>query len=225
MGGSTVWDNRATISNLLDVLAIFSRNDIKSEILKELDRHSGVLTRISQNQDVDLSKLEEILKKLEKISQELYNSSGKIGLELMVSDLFNSISQRRSIPGGSCEFDLPEYHFWLQQPTTRRQHDLKEWSNNFKTIRKAIDLVLRFIRQSSAPTSEIAQAGFFQQSLDRTLSFQLLRVALDRSLPCFAAISGGRHRFTIRFMEATTPSDRSKQTDQNISFLLTRCLF
>lgn len=224
LAGDNVWDNRATVSTLLDILTIFSRNDLKSEILKELDRHSTVLIKISKNQDVDVAKLEGILKELEKISSELYRSSGKIGLALMESELFKTISQRSSIPGGTCAFDLPEYHFWLQQSVEHRQRDIHEWLSPFTTIRNAIDLILRFIRRSSVPTSEVAHAGFFQQSLDRTLPFQLLRVGLDESLPYFAEISGGRHRFTVRLMEVDS-SNRPTQTNQDIPFHLTRCLF
>ncbi|RTZ72032.1 MAG: hypothetical protein DSZ02_10275 [Gammaproteobacteria bacterium] len=29
------------------------------------------------------------------------------------SDFLNGIAQRMSIPGGSFEFDLPQFHYWL----------------------------------------------------------------------------------------------------------------
>ena len=58
MSGKTVSDNRATVSTLLDALTIFSRNDIKQELLKELDRHSNVLSQISQTKGVDTDQLE-----------------------------------------------------------------------------------------------------------------------------------------------------------------------
>ncbi len=224
MEGNSIWDSRAVISTLLDILTIFSRNDLKSEILKELDRHSSVLTRISQNQGVDLNKLKSILDELETISKRLYATSGKIGLSLMESELFKSISQRSSIPGGTCAFDLPEYHYWLEQKDSRRYKDLEQWIQPFTTIRQAIDLILRFIRQSSMPSQEIAESGFYQQSLDRGLPYHLLRVSIHQTLPYFAEISGGKHRFTIRFM-AAIDSERPSQTNDNINFELTRCLF
>ncbi|MEN8259747.1 MAG: cell division protein ZapD [Pseudomonadota bacterium] len=224
MEGNTIWDSRAVITTLLDILTIFSRNDLKSEILKELDRHSSILSRVAQNQGVDMTKVEQILTELETITRDLYATNGKIGLTLMESDLFKSISQRSSIPGGTFSFDLPAYHYWLQQNDGRRKQDLNQWIKPFESIRKAINMTLRFIRQSSMPHTEVAEAGFYQHSLDRSLSYQLLRVAIDRSLPYFAEISGGKHRFTIRFMAAST-SERSVQTNENVPFELTRCLF
>jgi cell division protein ZapD len=222
--GKNVWDSRAVISRLVDILTIFSRNDLKSEILKELERHSSVLSRIGTNQGVDHNKLESILEELESISRELYGTSGKIGIRLMENELFKTITQRSSIPGGTCAFDLPEYHFWLEQNEQGRHQDLLEWTSPFRPIRKAIDLILLFIRQSSIPTREVAESGFFQQSLDHNQSCQLLRVTIDSSMPWFAEISGGRHRFTIRFM-CTARDERPSQTGDNIEFLLTRCIF
>lgn len=224
MEGDTIWDSRAMITSLLDILTIFSRNDLKSEILKELDRHSTILNRISENQGVDVAKIEHILGELETISRSLYATNGKIGLTLMENDLFKSISQRNSIPGGTCSFDLPAYHYWLQQPDSRRKQDLEQWVQPFNTIRKAISLILRFIRQSSTPVHECAKAGFYQRSLDHTLSYQLLRVGIDPSLPYYAEISGGKHRFTIRFMTVST-SERPIQTSEDVPFDLTCCLF
>ena len=224
MSENTVSDNRATVSTLLDILTIFSRNDIKQELLKELDRHSNVLSQISQTQGVDTVQLKSLLIDLETISNDLYASSGKIGLDLMQSELFKSISQRSSIPGGTCAFDLPEYHYWLQQSEKQRQYDLEQWFKPFETIQNAISIILQFIRESTDASMETADSGFFQQSLDHTQPFQLLRVGIDRSSPYFAEISGGKHRFTVRFMEADT-TNRPSQTDKDIQFSLTRCMF
>ena len=224
MEGSSVSDSRAVITTLLDILAIFRRNDLKSEILKELDRHSSVLTRISQNKGVDLDKLQLILDELETISRELYATNGKIGVSLMDNELFKNIAQRSSIPGGTCAFDLPEYHYWLEQKDNRRYGDLESWIQPFTTTRHAIDLILRFIRQSSVPTQEVAQAGFFQLTLDRALAYQLLSISIDASQPYFAEISGGKHRFTVRFMSVLN-NERPTQSNEDVDFQLTRCLF
>ncbi|MCK5478264.1 MAG: cell division protein ZapD, partial [Methylococcales bacterium] len=111
MKGTAVFDKRAAITVLLDILMIFSRNDLKSELLKELDRHSKTLNQIANSQGVDTKKLHQILDDLNIISKRLYDANGKIGINVMESDLFKSISQRSSIPGGTCSFDLPAFHY------------------------------------------------------------------------------------------------------------------
>jgi cell division protein ZapD len=224
MNGSTVFDKRAAVSVLLDILMIFSRNDLKSELLKELDRHSKILGQIASSQAVDTEKLNKILSDLTEISKKLYQTNGKIGVNVMESDLFQSISQRSSIPGGTCSFDLPAFHYWLEQEHNNQSDDLLHWTKPFVDIRKAIILLLDFIRQSSIPTQEVAESGFFQLSLDKSQPYQLLIVTIEKKLPCFAEISGGKHRFTIRFMRPSTDNRRPSQFSQNTPFSLTRCL-
>lgn len=223
--GATVYDKRAAISVLLDILMIFSRNDLKSELIKELDRHIKALKQISHSQGIDSEKLQQLLDELSQVSKKLYHANGKIGINVMESDLFQSISQRNSIPGGSCSFDLPAFHYWLVQDDSEQQQDLERWTQPFVDIRLAIDLIMNLIRQSCTPRMETAKAGFFQKSLEANQPAQLLRVIVEPHLPCFAEISGGKHRFTIRFMEPSKDGSRPTQTTDDIPFQLTCCKF
>lgn len=225
MEGDTVFDKRSAVSILLDILMIFSRNNIKSELLKELERHSTTLNQIASSHGVDTDKLEQILNELSSISKQLYETNGKIGSNVMESDLFKSISQRSSIPGGACCFDLPAFHYWLERDSETQKEDLYQWTQPLTNISSAINLILNFIRQSSIPTQELAPAGFYQLALDKSQPFQLLRVAVDHSIHGFAEISGGKHRFTIRFMSPSSDNLRPSQMTNDVSFSLTRCVF
>jgi cell division protein ZapD len=51
----------------------------------------------------------------------------------------------------------------------------------------------------------------------------LLRVGLRRTQPYFAEISGGKHRFTIRFMNSNA-SERPTQSEEDVAFQLTCCI-
>jgi cell division protein ZapD len=223
--GSTVADKRAAIGVLLDIMSIFRRNDLKSEILKELDRHTKVLNKYADSDKIEPKQLQAILNKISDTSKKLYATSGKIGIAIMESDLFQSIAQRSSIPGGTCSFDLPEFYYWLEQDESIRVKDLERWSQPFSEIRSAISLILDFIRTSNSPCEEVAEAGFFQIALDKDLPYQLIKVGMDRSQPCFAEISGGKHRCTIRFMVPSENEQRPSQSPDDIPFSLTCCLF
>jgi cell division protein ZapD len=225
LSGENVADKRAAIDILLDITLILRRNDLKSEILKELERHTKVLNKIANSQGVDTEKLDQILNQLTQTSKSLYSASGKAGVNVMENDLFQSIAQRSSIPGGTCSFDLPEYHYWLEQDESIKVRDLQYWSSPYKDIRTAIDLILSFIRQSNTPSEEVAIAGFFQLTLDKSQPYQLIKTTLDKNLPYYAEISGGKHRCTIRFMAPATHEKRASQSPENIPFSLTCCLF
>ena len=100
-----------------------------------------------------------------------------------------------------------------------------DWIKPFLEIHEAIELVLNFIRQANIPSKEIAKGGFFQLSLPLEVneSVQLLRVQVEQSTPFFAEISGGKHRFTVRFMSLGQDSDRPAQTNRDVPFSLTCC--
>jgi len=225
LNGATVWDKRAALNVLLDIMTIFSRNDLKSELLKELDRHSKVLNKLAHSQSVDPDKLSHLLNSVSQTSKNLYAFSGKIGIHVMESDLFQSIAQRSSIPGGTCSFDLPEFHYWLEQEEPIRLKNLQQWSTPFSDIRNAIDLILNLIRNSGHETQEVATAGFFQITLDRSQPYQLIKVSLDKTLNYFAEISGGKHRCTIRFMVPSDDEKRPAQSNDDVSFILSCCHF
>ncbi len=218
-----ILDKRTLMSVLFEISMIFSRNNTKSELLKEIDRITKVLSKIADNPDVDSSKLEEMLTELTDIRKVLHDKKGKVGEELIKSHLFQSFSQRHSIPGGSCSFDLPSFHYWLSQDEAAQQKELQQWTQSFLDIYAAIELILNLIRQSSVVKQEIAKASFFQLTLNSNEAYQILRVQVPQTLACFAEISGGRHRFTVRFMTPAKGIERSSQATADIPFALTCC--
>jgi cell division protein ZapD len=223
MHGETVWDTRAVVTQLIDVLNIFSRSDLKSEVLKELDRHGTTLARMRQNPEVDHQRLGEVLTQIGTLSDRLYTQPGQTGAKLRNNEFLKSIMQRSSIPGGSCAFDLPAYQCWLERPIAERKRTLHEWLSSFDVVEQAVRLILHLIRSSGAPSQERAEGGFFQQTLDTNLPYQLIRVSVPASYGAFAEISGGKHRFAVRFKTADEEGG-SSQLEQDVEFELIRCI-
>ena len=222
--GDTAWDSRAALASLDDILNVFGRSDLKNEVLKELERQTATLARMERSPGVDRDRLGEILDELELLTDRLYNLNGQPGAVLKNHELLGSIRQRSAIPGGSCAFDLPAYHLWLQAPAEDRAHELKGWLSAFGPIQQAIELVLRLTRHSTTPTREEAPDGFFQRNLDPNLPCQMLRVGVPAEANCYAEISGGRHRFTIRFLEQPNLAERPVQVNRAVAFDLTCCI-
>jgi len=223
--GSSIWDKRATVNILVDILQIFSRHDLKAETLKELERHSNRLTQLSAHEGVDIKRLRKILDELNSTSKILYATNGKLDLSSMESDLFKAITQRSSIPGGTCSFDLPSYHFWLEQNNEVQHQDFSVWISQFSAIRTAIDLILNFIRMSGSTSEETAINGFYQATLEQAQPYQIIIIKLLRTVPYFVEISGGKHRITARFMSSAAGNARPKQTRTDVTFLLSHCIF
>ncbi len=217
------WDNRAAINCLLDIISTFSRSDLKIDVMKELERQTIFLGKLAQNPQVDSRRLETVLDEMDILIDHLHGLKSQ-HMDIRNNEFLCNIRQRSHVAGGSCNFDLPAYHFWLSQPEEKRIMDMQGWMAPFEPIKQAVNLVLRLIRDSAQTTNEIAEAGFFQKSFDQNSICQMVQVTLTDDTPCFAEISGGgKHRFSIRFLQ-TAFNERATQVDQNIPFKLTCCM-
>jgi cell division protein ZapD len=221
MKGQSGWDSRIFVTTLIDILDIFSRGDLKNELIKELERSTSSLNNLMANPHVDSSRLATILKAMEHLIDNLHSMKNQPGHELREDEFLNVVRQRSTIPGGTCDFDLPAYHRWLQQPWPQREVAQKKWFAQLDPIRQAIELLLKMIRNSADPLTARSEDGSYQQSLDSSHPFQLLRVALAGDSPYYAEISGNRHRFNIRFLQ--TGGGRAQLAGQPVSFRLTCC--
>lgn len=224
LDGGSALDSRATLACILDILTVSGRTDLKSEALKELERHAATLGLLDKVAGVDLAALGLILDQLDNLIDRFHAMSGQPGQALRQNEFLNSIKQRSGIPGGLCDFDLPAYHFWLQQPEEQRISDLRQWLGSMDTLRLSIELILRLLRESAFPKPEVALGGFYQKSLDAdNPCCQLVRVFVPAQSRYYAEISGGKQRFTVRFMEPVT-GGRAVQATEDIEFELTCCI-
>lgn len=222
LAGHSPWDSRSTIANLIEILNVFARGDLKTEVIKELERLAATLARLEHNPDVDRGKLGEILDRIDVLVDRLYLLQGQVGQDVKDNEFLTAIKQRTTIPGGTCDFDLPAYHYWLQKPAATRDVELRQWLSSFDNFRAAIDLILGMVRESASESRETATAGFYQKSLDTSVPYQLIRVTLPVGAHCFAEISGGKHRFTVRMMEMRS-YERPAQAARDIDFILGCC--
>ncbi|MCP5091725.1 MAG: cell division protein ZapD [Gammaproteobacteria bacterium] len=217
------WATRATISALLEILAILSRGDVRSEVLKELDHQLGALERFQSQPGVDSSRLDALVHNIVSSREQV----GRIGSGFLQpikdSEFLNAIKHRSAIPGGTCEFDLPEYNHWLRQPFNRRQHDLAHWIESIRPICDAVTESLWLIRESARPKDKLAINGMYQHNMQKDTNCRLLRVSLASESPLFPEISGSQHRFTIRFLEWSTIDSRAVQTGRDAPFQLSIC--
>ncbi len=217
------WDSRATLNCILEILSILGNTNLKSEVLKELERHASNLKRLEESPGIDQRQLTTLLDSLAERMDGLQRINGQIASELKNSEFLTSIRQRSAIPGGTCDFDVPAFHYWLQQPARKRTEDLYRWLEKFDAMGQAIQLIIRLTRESAELKPAIAENGVYQQTLDPNLPFQLVRIALPATAPYYAELSGGRHRFTARFLDFSTIEDRASQTSQDVQFELACC--
>ncbi|MFO7641055.1 MAG: cell division protein ZapD [Candidatus Competibacteraceae bacterium] len=223
LDGRSIWDSRIALQGLFDILALTGRNEFKGDILKELERYAATLNRLRLAPGVHPDTLDRVLTDIGTILGRIHHLDNSALEAVRQTDFLSAIHKRSQIPGGACQFDLPAFHHWLQQEVPTRTQHLREWLDPFIPMRDAVALILRLIRESATPRLEIAVRGFFQHGLDGGAPHQLIRVLLPPGAECFPEISGGRHRFTIRFLEQHNPNRRAIQSTADVAFELACC--
>jgi cell division protein ZapD len=217
------WSTRAAVGSLLEILAITARGDIRSEVLKELERHMAVIHDYQTRPGADAERVRAVVANLAKLRTDL-NAAGMLFMQrLRDSEFLNATKHRSAIPGGTCEFDLPDYAHWLTQPHEARADALNEWVANVQPLCAAVVELLWLTRQNARPRREIAQGAVINLTFDKQNACQLLRITLPTDSPLFPEISGSHHRCTIRFLKWAGVTTRPAQADHDVPFLLTTC--
>jgi cell division protein ZapD len=213
---------RNVMSMIINVLNILDRPDLKAKLAKELSHHLATYMRYENRPDIDTTKLSHITAQLDELSRALIDSSGKIGHRLRDIELLNALRLHLASPGGGCGFDIPLYHYWLQQNAKDREQNIRDWLSDFTQIRSAMQLILDLVRKSAKVEQKEAIHGFYQELLDPQSNLRLIRIDIDAHLLTYPEISVGRHFLSIRFY---SPDVHKKpvQYTENLIFTLSYC--
>ena len=217
-------DMRLSITLLIDLNELLKQSDTRTELARELERCQSVLRALEGNPGVDTYKLKHILNDINECIETIRDNDCQPGAALDADQLITSIKQKESLSGGACNFDLPAYHLWLNKSAHARQKSLQEWQEDLSIIRKSADLALSLLRGNATAKKATAEGGFYQQSVESGVEYQLIRIITSRELKCFPEISGGKHRITVRFMEQPETQNRPAQTEKDVEFELHFCV-
>ena len=217
--------SEASLLILLDLYNLAARLDLKSEILKEIDRQALVVKFRRENGVMDIESEGDILETLSNVNAKLYALSGPLGQRLKNHGFFNILRQRSNLPGGINGFDIPLLHFWLNKPASARIKDLTHLVEPYRIASEAVQVILLLIRGCSRGEEQIAKNGFYQATLSQKPPNQLLRVEVPNNVNYYPEISAGKQRFSVRFVEMNTLEERGKQVMEDINFKITLCSF
>jgi len=217
------WGSRAAIASLIDILAITTRTDVRSDVLKQLESHLGMLNEFQAKPGVDTQRLKALVDNLGRLRGDLMNAGSEFLKPLRNSEFLNAIKLRSAIPGGTCEFDLPDYYFWLTQPEDTRMRTFSQWLGLLRPLCDAIAELLWLTRQNGRTRQEVAKGGAFNITFDRDNPLELLRISIPSASGLYPEISGSHHRCNVRFLSWNGLANRPTQAPEDVPFLLTCC--
>lgn len=203
---------------LNDLMEIIERNDIRTDLLKNLGEQQQNLSIWLNVPGVDKLLLDELLTKLNNLTQEL-NFEPKFGQNLQDDRFIGGIRKRLTIPAGCCSFDVPYFHLWLQQPIVCQQQ-INEWLDNFSTLFDAISLAMQLIRQTSHFKPFSCSNHFYQDGQD-DIALLRIKVPIDKQL--YPQVSGNANRYAIRFLPLEPIVSNNHDPERLVEFELACC--
>jgi cell division protein ZapD len=196
------------------------RIDLRHDVLKDIESHEKNLVIWSQHPNIDDDALQFALQKILRLRESL-KSNKKVGAELKEDRFLASIRQRFSIPGGTCSFDLPNLHYWLQQPSEKKQQHINSWLQELAPIQQAMEITLSFLRERGRFRIIEVEKGFYQGIAED--KNELIRVLSSTDEGYYPMLSGNKYRFAIRFNLFILTMHGSSSVDSKVSFKLACC--
>ena len=215
-------DHHFALATLFEIMDVASRADLKSDLLKDLEKYKLQFNGYRGNPSISEAALDDVVRRIDHAFNGLNQLQGKAGAALVSNEWLMSIRSRISIPGGTCEFDLPSYYAWQKLSAQRRRADLVQWVSSMMPLAEALQVLLGLLRESGAPQKVIATAGQYQQSLAAGRAYLLMRVRLDVPEDVIPEISGHRLIASVRLMRQDADG-RLKPYTTDTAFELTLC--
>lgn len=181
---------------LSELLEIIERNDVRADLIKEIEIQKQRLESWMPVEGVNKTLLMSLIQQLSTQLNSI-TSNNRIGQELKDDKFIFSVRQRLTIPGGCCCFDLPLLYLWLTLPQSERDQQVKAWGSHFYALKESLTICLKLIRQTGEFKSYLSKINFSQNN---DLQADLLRIRLPSKLRVYPQVSGHKTRFAIRFL-------------------------
>lgn len=220
--GGDALASQMSVQALIEILQLLDRPEMRSKFYQETCRLIAVFKRWSKSEDVDNQRLAATMDNLQTIQAVLQGCNGKFANNLRHDAFIKTLIQQQWSPGGHASFNIPAYHYWLQQPLAAQHDDLATWISHLTQFADITSTLLDLFRCCGQTQSVTAMQGFLQTTVDPQIPCHLIRVMVDKHYHVYPRISTGRHGASIRFINADLHTQNEK-SHHDIEFKLTCC--
>ena len=191
--------HQTAISALFDVLDATARSDLRNELIQELERQRRRMESLLGNPDVDQEKLRETITEIRQSVTTVADTVGRTGQSIRENQWLQIIRTRQTIAGGTCEFDLPQLHYWMNKPAEERRAELYSYVSSLMPIRDASAILLRFLRASAEEHQYTTDTASFQFPMTNRQLPALAQIWVPTKSNVIPEVSANKYMLWIRF--------------------------
>jgi cell division protein ZapD len=205
--------HRYALKNIIELIDIIEKPELKSRFVKELIRMEHVLKK--QRTLVNAQHFEHLVTQIH-----LLNHLPGLLNNLIHEDQFlKTIRQIHHSNSKECEFNSPYLVMWLNLDPLVRQHTIKNWLDCLKDIELTVYIYLSILKETSQFITVTAEHGFYQHAFSSKTVSHLILLKIDSSLGIIPKLQLGAHNVTIRLYDLDSAKEINDTTlDMDIAF-------
>ena len=185
------------LKNLLEIVKLIEKPELKSRFLKELMRIEHISTNKSETRIPS-----QLYANLFEQIQFLNHVAGRFGESVQNDPFLQSVRISLTGDNNDCAMQSPQLLFWLENKPSKRQADLTHWLKELKSLQETVNLYL-FLLRSIANFDQIDMVnGFYQRSLPSRTSCHLILLNIDKKYGMVPKMQLGHHGLSLRLCEA-----------------------
>ncbi|MBA2652235.1 MAG: cell division protein ZapD [Tatlockia sp.] len=186
------------LKNLIEIMGLVERPELKSRFLKELMRIEHALIKTSGKISIEL------FSRLHIQIQVLTHVVGRFGENIHLDPFLQSIRQAQLTQLYDCEMHCPQLLLWLESGPTLRQRDLTEWLTSLKALYTTVSLYLALLRDRAEFNMIEMLNGFYQRPLPPKTSCHLVLLRINKTFGIVPRMQLGHHGLSLRLCDLST---------------------
>lgn len=205
--------HRYALKNIIEIVDVIEKPELKSRFLKELIRIEHVLKKPNV---LNSSQLFDDLS----TQVHLLNHSPRGFSDSIHDDEFLKTLRQIHHPNTKeCEFNSPQLVLWFDSDPLLRQKAISQWLDCLRDLEDTVRIYLTLLREVTQFIPITASNGFYQHGVSPKLVNHLILLKIDKTLGITPKLQLGHHSLTIRLYDLESADEiRDKTIDMQIAF-------
>ncbi|KTD50826.1 cell division protein ZapD [Legionella quateirensis] len=205
--------HRFALKNIIEIIDIVEKPELKSRFIKELIRIEHVLKKPNLLNNMVL--FDDLATQIHILN----HVPGRFSNPIDDDEFLKTLRQIHHPNTKECEFNSPHLVLWFESDALLRQKTISQWVNSLKDLEDTVRIYLSLLREATQYIPITACNGFYQHNISPKSVNHLILLKMDKSMGITPKLQLGHHSLTIRLYELTTAHEiRDKSVDMEIAF-------
>lgn len=205
--------HRYALKNIIELINIVEKPELKSRFVKELIRIEHVLKKQTPINN------QQLLNELETQIHVLNNVPGRFSQKIHDDVFLKTLRQIHHPNTPECEFNSPNLVLWFDLDPATRQQTINQWLNELKDLESTVIIYLTLLRDITEYHPITAHNGFYQHGFAPKTTTHLILLKMRKSYRVTPQLQVGHNSLTIRLYESVSGlAIHDRNIDMEIAF-------